>query len=51
MNEAAGIETFYRQVSFDAPSRETSRSKYMLLKIMALAVDALLPFSATPMRR
>jgi len=37
-------------VPFDAPSRQSGRSKYTLLKMMAFAIDALLSFSAAPMR-
>lgn len=37
-------------VSFDAPERSAGVSKYTLLKMMGLAIDALLSFSAAPMR-
>ena len=37
-------------VPFDAPGRLSGRSKYTLLKMMAFAIDALLSFSAAPMR-
>jgi glycosyltransferase involved in cell wall biosynthesis len=38
------------QVPFDAPARQAGSSKYTLLKMMVFAVDALLSFSAAPMR-
>src|SRR5512138_184833 len=38
------------RVPFDAPERPAGSSKYTLFKMMALAVDALLSFSAAPMR-
>ena len=37
-------------VPFDAPRRPAGASKYTLLKMIGLAVDALLSFSASPMR-
>jgi len=37
-------------VSFDAPRREAGQSKYTAVKMVALALDALLSFSAAPMR-
>jgi len=37
-------------VPFDAPRRPTGTSKYTLFKMMAFAIDALLSFSAAPMR-
>jgi dolichol-phosphate mannosyltransferase len=37
-------------VPFDAPERPTGTSKYTPLKMMGLAIDALLSFSAAPMR-
>ena len=37
-------------VPFDAPKRSAGASKYTLLKMFGLAVDALLSFSASPMR-
>jgi dolichol-phosphate mannosyltransferase len=38
------------RVPFDAPERPAGTSKYTLLKMMGLAIDALLSFSAAPMR-
>jgi polyisoprenyl-phosphate glycosyltransferase len=38
------------RVPFDAPERRAGASKYTLWKMMAFAVDALLSFSAAPMR-
>ncbi len=38
------------RVSFEAPERPTGATKYTLLKMMGLAIDALLSFSAAPMR-
>jgi dolichol-phosphate mannosyltransferase len=37
-------------VPFDAPARPAGTSKYTLLKMMGFAIDALLSFSAAPMR-
>jgi polyisoprenyl-phosphate glycosyltransferase len=37
-------------VPFDAPARPAGASKYTLLKMMGFAIDALLSFSAAPMR-
>jgi polyisoprenyl-phosphate glycosyltransferase len=37
-------------VPFDAPQRAAGTSKYTLFKMMAFALDALLSFSAAPMR-
>src|SRR5262252_5655585 len=37
-------------VPFDAPERRAGASKYTLLKMMGFAIDALLSFSAAPMR-
>jgi dolichol-phosphate mannosyltransferase len=38
------------RVAFDAPQRPAGTSKYTLLKMMGFAIDALLSFSAAPMR-
>jgi dolichol-phosphate mannosyltransferase len=38
------------RVPFDAPERTAGTSKYTLLKMMGFAIDALLSFSAAPMR-
>jgi dolichol-phosphate mannosyltransferase len=37
-------------VPFDAPERRAGTTKYTLLKMMGFAIDALLSFSAAPMR-
>jgi len=38
------------RVPFDAPARPAGASKYTLIKMMGFAIDALLSFSAAPMR-
>jgi len=39
-----------RVVEFDAPSRPGGTSKYTMVKMLGLAMDAILSFSATPMK-